>query len=326
MRWPRRSSTPPPTVVEPISQEDLAWRIGAAGDRPESAGPGAAGEPIGTPATAPERPASPRRRADEWRFVSRARPVISGATRRLVLGRDASAALFLIVAILLVAQFALSGAPRGTADDRSAASSGGPTQVAVATGEPGPAALPTIGPVIDPGLIPGIVATPTPVPTPPPSEAPTPTPASRRPVPLVTPRPTAGPPRPTATPFRTQAATPPPSPSPTFFVPPPPPPTAAPTPVPTPVPTPGPTPVPPVAAFSCTPVADSLDISCTNSSTGATSYAWDFGDGVGSSSSTDPLYTYGTAGTYTVTLTAFKGAVSDVVTHDVTVTGPPPPP
>ncbi len=46
-------------------------------------------------------------------------------------------------------------------------------------------------------------------------------------------------------------------------------------------------------------------------SAGATSYLWDFGDG-NTSTDKDPLHTYTTTGTYTITLTAFNGPCSDI--------------
>ena len=306
MRWRRRSKEPL-AEGEPISPEDLAWRIGATGARPDTVNTAdeAAGPMVPAGPADPDRPATGGRRpSDDWRFVSRARPVISGATRRLVLGRDASAVLFGIVAVILIAQFALLGEPRGTAENLSGGESGLPSEGAtVAADEPGIAGLPTIGPVIDPGLIAGIEATPTPVPTP----VPTPTPVTRRPVPLPTLRPTSGPPKPTTKPTGTPAPTPSPSPSP------------SPTPVPPPPPPP-PTPLP-VAAFSCVPVAQSLQIDCTNTSVGADSYAWDFGDGNGSPLS-NPSHTYAAAGPYTVVLTATNVTGDSVATQGVTVTGP----
>jgi M6 family metalloprotease-like protein len=45
-------------------------------------------------------------------------------------------------------------------------------------------------------------------------------------------------------------------------------------------------------------------ITFTNTSVGATSYAWDFGDGIGTSTAVHPTYHYAAAGVYTVTLTA----------------------
>ncbi len=56
----------------------------------------------------------------------------------------------------------------------------------------------------------------------------------------------------------------------------------------------------------------------TNSSTGATSYYWNFGDA--SNSTQDTItHVYSTSGTYTVMLIAFSGACSDTVTFTVTI-------
>ncbi len=51
----------------------------------------------------------------------------------------------------------------------------------------------------------------------------------------------------------------------------------------------------------------------SNSSTGATSYKWEFGD-FESSAATTPVHAYATNGKYTITLTASKGTCSDMVT------------
>ena len=49
------------------------------------------------------------------------------------------------------------------------------------------------------------------------------------------------------------------------------------------------------------------------------SYAWDFGDGVGTSTESDPNYVYTTNGTYLVTLTVTNSLGSNSVTHPVVV-------
>lgn len=65
--------------------------------------------------------------------------------------------------------------------------------------------------------------------------------------------------------------------------------------------------------------ANGLTATFVNQSSGATVFAWDFGDG-GSSSDENPMHTYASAGTYTVTLTASDaGGSSATATNDVSV-------
>jgi Zn-dependent metalloprotease len=72
------------------------------------------------------------------------------------------------------------------------------------------------------------------------------------------------------------------------------------------------------AAFSVS--STLLTSSFTDLSTGATTWAWDFGDGTGSSSVANPTYTYGTDGTYTVTLIVTDASgCADTTTQTVTV-------
>jgi PKD repeat protein len=52
-----------------------------------------------------------------------------------------------------------------------------------------------------------------------------------------------------------------------------------------------------------------------------TGWQWDFGDG-SYSTLQNPVYTYNTPGTYTVTLTATDGAQSDTISADIVVTNP----
>lgn len=70
--------------------------------------------------------------------------------------------------------------------------------------------------------------------------------------------------------------------------------------------------VSPTANFSGSPTTGEapLNVSFTDLSTGAASWAWTFGDG-GNSTQQNPNYTYNTAGTYTVTLTATNACGSD---------------
>src|SRR4029078_11597834 len=67
----------------------------------------------------------------------------------------------------------------------------------------------------------------------------------------------------------------------------------------------------PTAAFSASNVCLGDVMSFTNTSSGATSYSWDFGDGSGTSSAANPSYTYTTANTFTVTLIASDGTCTD---------------
>ena len=77
-------------------------------------------------------------------------------------------------------------------------------------------------------------------------------------------------------------------------------------------------PLPPTAMFSV--VTDGLMATFTDESTGApTSWAWDFGDGAGTSTEQSPVYTYAMDGTYTVALTATNDAGSTDYSMDVTV-------
>jgi hypothetical protein len=82
--------------------------------------------------------------------------------------------------------------------------------------------------------------------------------------------------------------------------------------------------LPPVAGFDFSPPAPGSvphNVTFTDTSTNATSWAWDFGDET-TSTLRNPFHTYQAAGTgtYTVTLTINNGA--DSVSHDVTVSLP----
>jgi PKD repeat protein len=83
----------------------------------------------------------------------------------------------------------------------------------------------------------------------------------------------------------------------------------------------------PVAGFSGTPTSGDtpLNVAFTDNTTNSpTSWSWDFGDG-GSSTAQNPSYTYNTAGSYTVSLTATNACGSDTDTkvNYITVTDPP---
>ncbi len=72
----------------------------------------------------------------------------------------------------------------------------------------------------------------------------------------------------------------------------------------------------PVADFSAFPLNGSLPllVQFLNTSTGAASYLWDFGDGI-TSTLPSPTHTYSTAGVYTVTLTATGPGGIDILTR-----------
>jgi uncharacterized repeat protein (TIGR01451 family) len=80
---------------------------------------------------------------------------------------------------------------------------------------------------------------------------------------------------------------------------------------------------PPVAAFSLNPVSgeEPLQIAITNTSSGSiTSYDWNFGDGVGTSTQQNPPdYIYTVPNTYDVTLTVTGPGGTDVETIQVMV-------
>lgn len=78
----------------------------------------------------------------------------------------------------------------------------------------------------------------------------------------------------------------------------------------------------PVAIPSFTSSLNGLTATFTNSSSNATSYAWDFGDG-GTSTAANPVHTYLTDGTYTVTMTASNSCGDVSVTQSVTITSAP---
>jgi len=88
-------------------------------------------------------------------------------------------------------------------------------------------------------------------------------------------------------------------------------------------------PVPPTADFSF--AANFLEVTFTDGSAAndgnITGYAWDFGDGVGTSTDQNPVYTYAAAGTYQVMLTItfddVLGETSASRTQSISVTADP---
>lgn len=74
----------------------------------------------------------------------------------------------------------------------------------------------------------------------------------------------------------------------------------------------------PVTGFTYT--ANQLDFTFTNTTTGATSYLWDFGDGQ-TSTLDNPTHTYATSGLYVVTLTAYSACGSNNVIQSVNAIG-----
>ncbi len=84
----------------------------------------------------------------------------------------------------------------------------------------------------------------------------------------------------------------------------------------------------PVAGFtSNSPVCSGTAVVFTNTSTSPpivpTDYLWDFGDGIGTSTETHPVYTYASAGSFDVSLTASNLGGSDTVVHSVYISPTP---
>ena len=218
--------------------------------------------------------------------------------RRRQLWRDSATILIGVVLVLLLGQTFFPQVASGPGESPTPL----PSTVDIGSFGP-PVSLPpgaTFGPIIDPSL--GIDRTPTPIPVI--TMGPTPTP-SPSPEPSATKKPS---PKPTTKPSVKPSAGP--------SVPPP---TAEPTAEPTPVIT-EPPPDPPVASFTWT--ATLLSVAFTSTSTGDTSWAWEFGDpAAGTSSEENPTYLYLAPGDYTVKLTVTGPGGSDSVTEVVSVTG-----
>jgi hypothetical protein len=222
---------------------------------------------IGVQAPPPRRPPVRVRatRPERARYV--------GATRRRVLWRDSAIILIGVVLALLAVRFLLpSGASTANGspspDDTSIIAAASPTSTALFL-----TPIPTIGQIVNPSL--HLRATPTPIPVitlPPPTPTPRPTPTL---APGATPKTTLKPgstPKPTATPK----------------------------------PTPTATPAPVFADFSCSPAKGSftapVTVTCTDKSSGATSWTWTFGDGA-IVTTQNASHTYTTAGSFQITLT-----------------------
>ncbi len=157
----------------------------------------------------------------------------------------------------------------------------------------------------------GPTVTPTPTPTSGPAPTPTPVPPTRTPTATRTPTPT---PIATQTPTATPAITTTPTRTPTA------PPTATPTSTATPTRTPTPTVPPPTAAFTFAPASPITGqaVQFTDGSSGASSWAWRFGDG-GISNLQHPSHAYAVAGTYEVELAATNAGGTSRATRTVSV-------
>jgi hypothetical protein len=214
-----------PTVPgSPISPDDIARRIGMAGASPK----------------APDLEA-PSHRLGRQRLTRRR--VDAGPAARLVLWRDASLLLLVVVSVIFVAQLGLPGIGGGGAGPADGSPDGASQAVFDATGLPAPTGPPSIGPVVDPSLIDRIEATPTPRATPNPAPRPTPRPTAKPAPPTAAPTPTdspSTPPSPPASPTSSAPATPSPAPGDT----PSPAPGDTPSPAPLDTPSPGPTDTP----------------------------------------------------------------------------------
>ncbi|MFH6985000.1 PKD domain-containing protein [Marinoscillum luteum] len=77
---------------------------------------------------------------------------------------------------------------------------------------------------------------------------------------------------------------------------------------------------PPSASFSFeVDATNPLSVTFTNTTLEGETFAWDFGDGAGTSAEENPTYTYSAGGTYSVKLTATNEGGSNEATKEVTV-------
>jgi len=194
-----------------------------------------------------------------------------------------------------------------------------PTMGVPPTVTPTPTSTPTLTATRTP--TPTATCTPTPTATPmgtrtPPPPTPT---ATRTPTATSTPTGTRTPPTPTPTATRTPNLTA--TPTPTFPVP-----TPTATPMPTLTPTPGPTLTPapggfkPLFTFSPKQPTQGQQVQFTDSSTGASAWNWDFGDGT-RSAARNPAHTYPFRAVYTVVLWVSNGVNWSKAEQAITVGG-----
>jgi len=82
----------------------------------------------------------------------------------------------------------------------------------------------------------------------------------------------------------------------------------------------------PIPAFTAVPVSQTMPnstVTFTNGTSGTWTWLWRFGNGA-TSTQMSPVYTYGAAGTFAVTLVASNGVCSDSIMHSVSVLPTPP--
>ncbi|MDX2171593.1 MAG: S8 family serine peptidase [Bacteroidota bacterium] len=81
----------------------------------------------------------------------------------------------------------------------------------------------------------------------------------------------------------------------------------------------------PTANFNLTsPICSGASITLTNTSTGATTYSWTMPGGApASSTATNPIVSYATGGTYSITLVAINGTLTSTLTKTISITTTP---